>query len=253
MENNLFTIYCSQHYTTPRLILLQSLQECKYSQLQNAFQPLSTAMCDQSLCRELSQPTSLTQWNIHEQGRQQGKLGTRVVAVDWFQIGSSGVMGVEGRWVMVGVQLAGLLTHLGPGLGVCVHVCVSGSWCVLAGRVLAGPVSDTTTVGPLWISFAPLLSCSTTCPPSCFSFPGWRPGCLLHTFHVLPSFLLLLHVSLRYSHIIFSIISKPYFCMSSVSQYWYFDYRCLFPMFLCDYGWHLNEKLTHNNYNWTVK
>lgn len=41
-----------------------------------------------------------------------------------------------------------------PG-GVCVHVCMSGSWCVLAGRVLAAPPSDTTTVGPLWISFAP--------------------------------------------------------------------------------------------------
>ena len=75
---------------------------------------------------------------MHEQGRQQGKFGTRVVTIDQFQIGSPGVVGGEGRWVVVGVQLAELSTHLGPGLSVCVCVCVCVWLLVCVGRMGAG-------------------------------------------------------------------------------------------------------------------
>lgn len=50
--------------------------------------------------------------------------------------------------------------------GVCVCVCV---WLLVRWQDVRwqNPPSDTTTVGPLWISSAPpLLSCSTTCLPS---------------------------------------------------------------------------------------
>lgn len=64
-------------------------------------------------------------------------------------------------------------------------VCVSGSWCALAGCLLAAPPSDT-TVGPLWISFTPPLhSCSTTCPSCASALPGRRPGRLPSTFNLL--------------------------------------------------------------------
>ena len=115
--------------------------------------------------------------------------------------------------VVVGVQLAGLFAHSGPGLGVCVHacvcVCVSGSWCVLAGCVLAAPASDTTTVGPLWISFAPP-ALPHNLPPSSSSLPGKRPGRLIPTFHLLLLIFLLLPLLLHCLSISnFSIISEP--------------------------------------------
>lgn len=76
-------------------------EEYKYSQTVHGFQMflnLWALWCALSLCVESSVIPCL--WHtkiIEEGGRQQGKVGIGVVAVDRFQIGSSGVAGV--LWV----------------------------------------------------------------------------------------------------------------------------------------------------------
>lgn len=213
-----FTSYCSQRHEASRLIELHFSRIHIFSnnsQLQNAFQPLRSVMCDQSLCRVLSQPTSLTLWNEDEQGRQQGRPGTRVVAVDWFQIGSSGVVRGVGGWllvvVVVGVQLAGLehtCTHtLRPGPKFeCVRLAPGVCWQNVCWQHPPPQPPPTPRLTPLQLvpsgyPSLPQLPCSTACPPSSVSLPGKKRGCCLPTFQLfLPFFLL---------HYLHPIISEP--------------------------------------------
>ena len=116
-------------------------------------------------------------------GGPQGGTGTAVYAVTDSRLGPRGLWRVQGGRV---VQLAGL-AHTPP-QAPSMRVCVSGSWCVLAGCVLAAPPhpSDTTTVGPLWISFTHTHPTLLLFSLTCFLPPG-RGGGTLRPYPTFPS------------------------------------------------------------------
>lgn len=120
---------------------------------------------------------------------------------DWVFGGCGGIVG---WWVVevVRIQLAGLFTHLRPGLRVC--VCLAPG--ALAGCALAEPpVWHHYSWSPLDILCTPPLSCSTNCLPSSL-LSSTRMVCVPYPTFFPPSSP---SHSLLWAPDLFSFISKP--------------------------------------------